>query len=340
MPRLKKRADGRYRRRKTINGKVIDFYGKTTQEIDRKIAEYERKAKAPPTFKQCAEAWKDERWEELSPTTRRGYNAAYDRAVKYFGEMCMDEITTPDVKHYLKTYINRKYALKTVQAQKTIISTIYEHAIGEGTAKDNPARGFQIERNLPREKRTPPSDEDIMKIMTGDYEWLLPRLLIFTGLRRGEALALEGEDFDLDAKKIYINKVIVYESNKPVVLRRTKTAAGVRKVDLLDALIPYLPDNLSGRLFDISQSALRKKWDKWAQELGVACTMHQLRHAYASILLDADVPAKDAQIVMGHSDVKVTENTYQHILQSREKKTAAKLNDYISKMTAPTSQNQ
>ena len=129
MPRLKKRADGRYQRRKTINGKSVLFYGKTQAEIDKKIAAYELRVSHPATFREIAERWKDDKWDTLSITTQKGYTAAYNRAVEYFGDRLAAEITVPDVNRYLYDYIDDRYALKTVQAQKSIISNIYAHAI-------------------------------------------------------------------------------------------------------------------------------------------------------------------------------------------------------------------
>ena len=330
MPRLKKRADGRYRRRKKINGVYVDFYGKTIAEVDEKIAVYERRANAPLTFEEIAKKWKNDRWEKLSITTQRGYNAAYNNAVEYFGSQYAAEITTPDVNRYLKIFIDDHLALKTVQAQKTVISVIYENAIINGDVKENPAKGFSLPRDLPKTPRTIPEDDDLQKIATGDYEWLLPRLLLFTGMRCGEALALNYEDIDRKKKTITVNKAVVFDSNNPVVVPRTKTKAGMRTIPLTDALARYLPSNSHGRIFEYKYSALRKKWDKWQKELGVTCTMHQLRHAYASILLDAGISAKDAQVVLGHSDVSVTQNIYTHILQSREKNTAETLNKYLN----------
>jgi site-specific recombinase XerD len=58
--------------------------------------------------------------------------------------------------------------------------------------------------------------------------------------------------------------------------------------------------------------------------------MHQLRHAYASILLDAGVTPKDAQHLLGHSNVAITQNVYTHILKSRAEQTAEKINAFFS----------
>ena len=54
---------------------------------------------------------------------------------------------------------------------------------------------------------------------------------------------------------------------------------------------------------------------------------HALRHTYATKLFERDVPLKTVQILLGHSDIYITANTYTHVIP-REKITAVeKLND-------------
>lgn len=57
MPKLKKRADGRYMLQRRYDGKTVNFYGKTETEVRNKIAAYEERQKAPDTYREIAEAW-------------------------------------------------------------------------------------------------------------------------------------------------------------------------------------------------------------------------------------------------------------------------------------------
>ena len=75
---LKRRADGRYRKIITnAQGKKIYFYGKTERELFDKIIEYQGRAAKGRTFKEVADVWLQEKWEEISPTTVRAYRAGY-----------------------------------------------------------------------------------------------------------------------------------------------------------------------------------------------------------------------------------------------------------------------
>lgn len=334
MPRLKKRADGRYQRRKTINGKSVMFYGKTLAEIDEKIAKYEKRVNAPLTFAQIADRWERSQAEQLSFTTLNGLKMPLKRAVEHFGDRLAEQITVPEVNAYVHELIAERYAMKTISKYRSIISIIYEAAILRGDVTHNPAKGWSLPRGLPRNPRKAPSDIDIDKIINTDDPWIFPRILVLAGLRRGEALALTYEDIDRKNKTISVNKEILFDGNRPVLVERTKTDAGKRLVPLPDALAAIIPDQKHGRLFDLTFRQFRTKWAKYCERVGISCTPHQLRHAYASILLDANIKDKDAQTLMGHADISTTRNIYTHILESRQSQNAAAINDYINARTS------
>lgn len=63
---------------------------------------------------------------------------------------------------------------------------------------------------------------------------------------------------------------------------------------------------------------------------GVTLTPHQLRHTFATICFDADLSAKDAAQLLGHSKVELTMDVYTHIRQSRAQRTAEQLNAFVS----------
>lgn len=60
----------------------------------------------------------------------------------------------------------------------------------------------------------------------------------------------------------------------------------------------------------------------------IKLTAHQLRHAYATMLFEAGIDVKDAQELMGHSDINLTRQIYTHIRNERKEETAKKLNEF------------
>ena len=78
-----------------------------------------------------------------------------------------------------------------------------------------------------------------------------------------------------------------------------------------------------------SETMLKRRWDKYLKMTGLNITQHQLRHTYATMLYRAEIDAKTAQKLLGHSDVGTTLNIYTHIGRELDQKIMGKLNEYL-----------
>ena len=326
---MKKRKDGRYLLQRVIGGKQINIYGSSPEEVYDKLKEYKKAAGRPPTFDDLADRWEADKWDTFAPGTQNCYRSALERARDAFGTVPATDVAPADVQLLLDKLAAQKYSAKSVKTQKCVVSTIYRHAMIKDIYRgQNPALTSVVRRGLPKSTREPPEDDVIKKILADD--WLFPKLLYYTGLRRGEALALNGEDIDREKKTITVNKEIIYKGNQPIKVDRTKTAAGNREVPIPDALLALLPQKTNGPLFESTLRVFKTKWQKFEERIKAHVTPHQLRHAYATLLHDADIDVKDAQIILGHSDVHVTQNIYTHIDLKRKTLAAARLNAYLN----------
>jgi len=326
---MKKRKDGRYCIKKTINGKSVYFYGTSPREVYEKIDEYERTGSRPATFSDLARAWENERWDKFAPGTQFCYAPAVKRAEEAFGDVPAAKVEPIDVQILIDRLASQGYSAKVVKTQKTVVGTIFRHGIARGLYRGtNPAQYVIVRRGLPKSTREPPDNNVIEKIKAD--EWIFPKILLYTGLRRGEALALTYEDVDRKAKTLRVNKQTIFSGNRAITVERTKTDAGKRTVPLPDILLQEIPKG-KGSMFTYTQSSFRWAWKKWCEKLDIKVTPHQLRHAYATILHDADIDVKDAQHILGHSTVQLTQNIYTHIDEMRRTATADKLNDFLAK---------
>jgi integrase len=253
-----------------------------------------------------------------------------------WGDTPIKQITDTDVSNLLEALKKKKYSKKVITTQFNVLNMIFNHEIKkkEGCIMFNPCDKAKMPKGLTTTKRQLPSDEDIEKIKNSD--WLFPFFLFYTGCRRGEALALTYEDIDWDKKIIHINKSVGYKGNEPYI-KMPKTEAGYRDIILLDKLAERIPKKKQGLIFPdgegkiYHESVLTRKWQRWAKNNDINCTPHQLRHGFATLLFEAGIEAKDAQYLLGHSTISMTQDVYTHIRNSRQLATAQKLNEYISK---------
>lgn len=243
----------------------------------------------------------------------------------------MKDITPQDIQLYINSFAAKKYAHKTVVTKLQILHQIFNYAILNGDIQYNPCAAVKVPRNLPKEERQAATPEDIAKIKQSDN--LLALTALYTGCRRGELLALNISDFDFKANTISITKSVYFVGIVPHI-KEPKTKAGIRTIPLLMPLKDeLLKKNIKGLLFNkdgkmLSEKQARTLWERFQKESGVSCTLHQLRHAYATRLYELNIDVKSAQDLLGHSDVHTTQEIYTHLTELKRKQTAEQLKNF------------
>lgn len=289
------------------------------------------------TFRQAADAWARIKRDELSNNSVATYKPGFRRAVAEFGDKPLKAVTTRDVTAYLSALASDGYARRTVEMHRNVLSMIFNDGIRRGILERSPVDYAVIPRGLKRSTREPLSDEEreAVKANLNLPFGLFPYVLLFTGLRRGEALALRYEDIDRKAGKIHVTKQVEYVGNSPHI-KAPKTSSGIRDIILPDVLASVLPVGGTGYIFHAGNpekpllySEFLTRWDGYRKSAGINATPHQFRHSYATMLYEAEIDAKDAQRLLGHSKVSVTLDIYTHISERQTQRVADKLNSAL-----------
>ena len=339
-----KRADGRWQDQVKLPGmsKPKYFYGKTQKEVKQKMAAWQKERVAGKSFEKVSQEWEVEHEKVSAYNTMRAYQAPLKRLREQFGSSKPGDITPDEVSAYLRYLAGRGYGQRTMSMEFAILNMIFDYSIVKGYASTNPCGPVKLPSGLPKAKRDMPTDEQLEAVKKGVKEpfGLFPFMLLYTGLRRGELLALRWEDIDLEAGVIHVSKSVYFAGSASVV-KEPKTASGKRTVVILDALREVLPEPGTGFVFGgekpMTDYQFRKEWGTWAKAVGLGpggmkgtdVTPHQLRHAFATILYDAGVGEVDTMAIMGHSSIKVTREVYTHIRQDRMAQTTKQINDYL-----------
>lgn len=354
-----KRSDGRWQDQITLPGmsKPKYFYGKTQKEVKQKMAAWKQEQTRGKSFEAAADAWDVWHTDQVSYNGAEAYRAALKRTKEHFSGRMVQDIGPDEIDAYIRYLAGRGYARRTVQLHLDMLNMIYDYAIVNRWAESNPCNAVKLPSGLPKGRRDIPTDEELEKVREGlEYDFgLFPFMLLYTGLRRGELLALRWEDIDREKKLIRVERAVYFAGNTPQI-KEPKTEAGKRSVVLLDALRDVLPEPGTGYIFGgekpLTKIQVRKRWLNWCRDAGLATgtttrkdgkngrvyesttweadiTPHQLRHAFATILFDAGIDVKDAQEILGHSSIQVTRDIYTHIRQQRREDTAERLNAFL-----------
>lgn len=343
MIKLKRRADGRFQKKVTLpDGTVKYLYSSAANErlankdFNEQLMSIELKTKKKSLFTVIADEWNTEYRERISDINyRKNTSAAYNRIVEYFEGYYIEEMTAPVINKFIRHLALLKFGKKTVANHHSILNMIFKFAILNGKIDYNPMQDVPIPTNLSQKKRSLPSDKEL-ETVNANYEGFafLPYFLLNTGLRMSEALALTYSDIDFEKKLITVNKHLLHDNNKPIIESRTKTESSQRAVILLDRVADKLSRTKKGLIFcnedgfPYTAKQIRCRWESYQKEHNLTLTAHQLRHGYATMLFEAGIDEKDAQELMGHSDINTTRSIYTHIRNKRKSETAKKLNEY------------
>lgn len=319
--------------RRTVAYYTLDEFAEKKAKV---IAEFQRQAQK--IFSDVADEWEEYHEQSIQTYTQICYQAPLKDLKAEFGDCILKEITAINFQLFLERMAAQSFAKQTIRLRKIVMKQIFDYAMLQGYVNYNPVAVCKIPKKAVSGKRTLPSDEDINIIKKHlDGMWgLYCNLLIYTGLRREEALALTYEDIDFKNEVIHINKSLIFENGKSYVRDSLKSAAGKRTVPLLKPLKNILDKEGSGYLFTLKDNKPLVKWEfdkgfsKFREETGLRCTSHQLRHYFATLCFDANLDEKDVQDIMGHSKISLTKEVYTHIREERRTKTANRLNSFLN----------
>lgn len=343
---MKKRSDGRYVKKVTLsNGKPKYLYSSAPNEreankdFNRQLIALNEEDVEKTMFCNVSDAWASEHFESLEYNTLKAYKPGLRDVDAYFKDYHIEEVQPHHVCAFRDGMIRKGFAQKTIKGRMLVLNLIMKYAVSERLIVFNPCADIKLPKNLPKTKRlaqTP--DETELIIQNADTPFgVLAYFYLFTGCRRGEALALKPSDIDRKKKVVKVHSTVVWKGSKPYIKDHPKTDAGNREIPLADKVLElitpymkqtYLFQNSDGELYNNSQ--VTRGWGRYQKRTGITATPHQLRHGYATMLFDAGIDVKTAQRWMGHADIKTTLDIYTHLSELRQVQSADKLFKFIS----------
>ena len=185
------RPDGLFETSRTVNGKRIYFRGKTCREVDKKILSWQDERERGRKFPVIADEWETEHEKSVRESTRRVYSFAVKRLKEAFPGYASD-IEPLDVQRYIRDFERQGRAGNSVQIELSVCKMIFSHAVMSGDIRVSPAAEVRKSRGLPKKQRRALTETEERAVKdsaaTKPPFWLFPYLLLYTGLRRGEAL--------------------------------------------------------------------------------------------------------------------------------------------------------
>lgn len=263
------------------------------------------------TLKSAMHRYNDSRSNILSPSTMISYIRYADRVFSdELYDKDLNQISDDDIQKEANR-LSKKVSPKTVRNYIFYLVTVMEEY----------TRNRKVKVVLPKKKKVVlhiPSDDDIQKIYEAvqNTDLELPVLLASQcGLRRSEIAALTYDDVNEDTMQISIAKATVRDPDKNYTTKAPKSYAGYRHVDINEHILQIIKERHAKGLpmIELHADIISSRFRRLIDRIGLhGIRFHNLRHYYATILLELGIPDKFAIELTGHSTTYMLREVYQH----------------------------
>lgn len=260
-----------------------------------------------------------------------------------FGERPIASIRPSEVQAWVKRRSD-VLAPATVEVVYRIFSAILADAVADRVIVRNPAKGVKLPHKA-RDPIVPPTVEQVEALlgeMPERYQAIVT-LAAGTGMRQGECFGLTVDRVDFLRRSITVNRQLVLAGSGPPAFGPPKTEASIRSIPLPDVVgtalaahLEHYPAGSDGLIFTnardapIRRNRFNELWRPATIRAGVeVLRFHDLRHFYASLLIEHGESVKVVQARLGHASASETLDTYAHLWPDNEERTRAAVDEVL-----------
>lgn len=271
-----------------------------------------------------------------------------------FGQKRLDAITRQDIRDLIAAKREAGLAWNSVRNFICPLREMLNHAVDDGVLTVSPATRLGTLNKKPAERSqdiNPLTREELrlyLDTAREHFPYYYPFVLTLarTGVRLGEALALQWDDIDWHGRFIEVRHAYCHTSRKVLTPKNGKT----RRVDMSR----QLTETLKAVLLERKKETLKNGWGElppwvFASEQGTmldgdnirhrahrgtlkkaglrSVRLHDLRHTFASLLIQNGESLAYVKEQLGHHSIQITVDTYGHLVPGGNRQAVDKLDD-------------
>lgn len=281
-----------------------------------------------------------------------------------FGKLKISKISIPfcqkQVNHWYSYY--KKYSNLI-----GMTNSIFQYAKSLRLIRKNPMDGVirpKRQNRIDEEKYVAPfytKDEilDFLQIAKKYPNPLYPmfHILVFTGLRKGELLALRWKDINFKRGTLSVKQTLTTVEGWKLAFQTPKTEKSLRTISIDKQTLSLF------RQWILKQKAFFLKTGKQSKKNGQQLlfateenkpyyldflnhnlniilkehdlkyiTVHGFRHTHCSLLFESGASLKEVQVRLGHTDIRTTMDIYTHVSEQKKEETANRFAEYMNKL--------
>lgn len=290
------------------------------------------------TFKSLYSLYQEDMESRIKKTTMETKEYIIKKKIlPFFENMKVKEIKPIHIRKWQSDLLKTDYSKTYLKSIYNQLTAIFNYAVRFHNLDKNPCH---VAGSIGKK------DADEMQILTlQEFNKMIDYVtdkenkffyivLFWTGMRKGELLALTYEDVDFENKTISINKNFQIVRGEKVITD-PKTPKSKRVIAVNDIVLNCIKEmwdttykpNKTDTIFYVSKYSLKRQLDTACKRAKVPqIRIHDLRHSHASYLLSNGINIVILSRRLGHEKVQTTLNIYCHICPSSEDR----LNDVLN----------
>ena len=338
---------------KKLNGKLENMHSNVGTCKEYKLEDW---------IKEYLETYKRN---DLKPSTFTAYETVWRGHIQgsVIGKMNLSKIRPVNIQGFYNQKLKSGLSVKTVWKIRNLISTALKQAVREGYIEKNPDEYIV----LPKKQRYEPSiltPDEIRKIVEdAKDEPLYPIVVtaLFTGMRKGELMALQWKNVDFQNRRIFVEHslgVLLHQEGQDgkfhnaYELVEPKSKKSKRYIPMSDAVVEafkiqqewqeknkrnyaeiyvdsdFVFTEVDGEI--INQKMFMNRYHAFLKRYKVTdCRFHDLRHSFASLMLQRGVDIKTLSDILGHSQISTSLDIYTHVYDSTKAIAVEDFNELI-----------
>ena len=314
-------------------------------------------------FSELADEWFEQYKNTVRESTYVAQKLAYKKHIfPLFGNLKISRISIP----YCQTQVNHWYSYyKKYSNLIGLTSSIFKYALSLRLIRNNPMDAVirpKRKKRIDEERYSAPYYEkeellEFLEIAKNYPDPIYPifRILAFTGLRKGELLALRWKDIDFEKRTLSVKQTLATCDKWEIKFQVPKTEKSLRTISIDSETLQVIkrwqlkqkeyflkigikPTKNGEQLLFVSEENKPLYLDYVNHNLKIIIkennlkriTPHGFRHTHCSLLFESGASLKEVQVRLGHTDIKTTMDIYTHVTKRQTEETANRFADFMS----------
>lgn len=314
-------------------------------------------------FSELADEWFEQYKNTVRESTYVAQKLAYKKHIfPFFGNLKISRISIP----YCQKQVNHWYSYyKKYSNLIGLTSSVFKYALSLRLIRSNPMDAVirpKSKKRIDEERYSAPYYEkeellEFLEIAKNYPDPIYPifRILAFTGLRKGELLALRWKDIDFEKRTLSVKQTLATCDKWEIKFQVPKTEKSLRTISIDSETLQVIkqwqlkqkeyflkmgikPAKNGEQLLFVSEENKPLYLDYVNHNLKIIIkennlkriTPHGFRHTHCSLLFESGASLKEVQVRLGHTDIKTTMDIYTHVTKRQTEETANRFADFMS----------